>query len=105
VTKEEALSTFLQEVSQNIPKDMVDLEDVSGSIISEWIRLGFDYPNDTLDSFVYIKSDIEDYIENKTKKTLESIKFTSECKEIYDFHIGSFIESLAELQALVRKKD
>jgi hypothetical protein len=98
MTKEEALSEFLQEISQNIPTNAVELRACSDSIISKWINLKFEYPHQLIDNFVYIESSIERIIYEYTSKP---IKLDSKCRESYDFHISSFIASLAELQAFI----
>lgn len=96
--KEELLSAFLQETVKNIPKDAVDLRAAADSIISKWINLKFEYPHQLMDNFVYIESSIERIIYENANNP---IKLKSKCKESYDFHIDSFLASLAELQSFI----
>jgi hypothetical protein len=98
MTKEEMLSAFLQEISQSIPTNAVELRACSASIISKWINLKFEYPHDMLDPFVAFESCIEDTIEGNAN---DPVKLEHECKEDYAFYISPFIAALAELQSFV----
>lgn len=98
--KEEALSAFLQEMRQNIPKNAVDLRVASDSVISKLIKLGFEYPHDLIDNFVYIESSIERIMHDNAD---DLIKLNNKCIESYNFHIESFAISLADLQSFVER--
>jgi hypothetical protein len=98
MTKEGIISGFLQEISQNIPKNAVELRACTDSIISKWINLKFEYPHDMIDPFVAFESCIEDTIYDNAKNP---VKLEDECQKDYDFYIGPFIAALAELQSFV----
>jgi hypothetical protein len=98
MTKEEMLSAFLKQISQNIPTNAVELRACSDSIISKWINLKFEYPHDIIESFVAFESCIEDTIEGNAN---DPVKLEHECKEDYAFYINPFIAALVELQSFV----
>ncbi len=97
---EEVFSAFLQEIRQNAPENAVDLRTSADRIISKWINLGFEYPHDLMDNFVYIESSIERIIHDNAD---DLGKLSNRCIESYNFHIESFAASLADLQSFVER--
>lgn len=92
--KEEFL-ILLDEVSRDGVANAMQLRAASGKIISKWVNLKFQYPNEIIDRLVYIESSIEDSISNNLN---DAVALENECAEAYKFHIDNFLQTLEQLR-------
>lgn len=96
--KEEFLF-LLDEVSRAGVANAMQLRAASEEIISKWVNLKFDYPNEIIDRLVYIESSIEDSISNNLN---DAVALKNECEEAYKFHIDNFLQTLEQLRGAIR---